>query len=52
MKDNDGEKRRNTSTRDFICVEGNLKFLNAAKSIDSKSSDSKSDALSIRPRGP
>ena len=34
MKDNDGEKRRNTSTRDFICVEGNLKFLNAAKSID------------------
>ena len=34
MKDDDGEKRRNTSTRDFICVEGNLKFLNAAKSID------------------
>jgi hypothetical protein len=34
VKDDDGEKRRNKSTRDFICVEGNLKFLNAAKSID------------------
>ena len=34
MKDDDGEKRWNTSARDFICVEGNLKFLNAAKSID------------------
>ena len=26
MKDDDGEKRRNKSTRDFICVEGILKF--------------------------
>ena len=36
MKNDDGERWRNTSTRNFICVEriNHLKFLSAAKSID------------------